>query len=436
MRKTWGFYMAKIKKKGKLYYTLQAFSSVPMLILGLIIMMFSFKTVQSAMYDQVHTELQNMTDMLISSYDMLYPGDYTLQGDVGYRLFKGEQDITSDYSVIDKFHENTGVEFTVFYEDTRILTTICDEQGQRIVGTGANSKVLQEVFYGGSSHFYTNTTISNVHYFAYYAPLRNSDGTVVGMVYAGMPCAQVNWTVKATIFPILIISLCSIVIVCLISSSYTHKILTALHKIRTFLAQIASGNLNASLGQEVLSRNDELSEIGISALSMQRSLRNLLEQDTLTGLSNRRFGDQKLSETHRRFTENGTPYVLCIGDIDYFKSVNDTYGHECGDEVLKAVGKVMRKEMHGSGCVARWGGEEFLLIYEGATLSEANAYAEAMLSRIRELKVPYEGNEIRITMTLGLAQATADIDINDLLKEADLMLYKGKKAGRNCVISE
>lgn len=114
MRKTWGFYMAKIKKKGKLYYTLQAFSSVPMLILGLIIMMFSFKTVQSAMYDQVHTELQNMTDMLISSYDMLYPGDYTLQGDVGYRLFKGEQDITSDYSVIDKFHENTGVEFTVF----------------------------------------------------------------------------------------------------------------------------------------------------------------------------------------------------------------------------------------------------------------------------------------------------------------------------------
>lgn len=74
-------------------------------------------------------------------------------------------------------------------------------------------------------------------------------------------------------------------------------------QIRTFLAQIASGNLNASLGQEVLSRNDELSEIGISALSMQRSLRNLLEQDTLTGLSNRRFGDQKLSETHRRFTE-------------------------------------------------------------------------------------------------------------------------------------
>ena len=73
MRKTWGFYMAKIKKKGRLYYTLQAFSSVPMLILGLIIMMFSFKTVQSAMYDQVHTELQNMTDMLISSYDMLYP---------------------------------------------------------------------------------------------------------------------------------------------------------------------------------------------------------------------------------------------------------------------------------------------------------------------------------------------------------------------------
>ena len=226
--------MAKIKKKGKLYYSLQAFSSVPLLILGLVIMMFSFKTVQNAMYGQVRTELKNMTDMLIASYDMLYPGDYTLQGDVGYRLFKGEQDITSDYSVIDRFRENTNVDFTVFYEDTRILTTICDEQGQRIVGTGANAKVMQEVFYGGSSRFYTNTTINNIHYFAYYAPLRNSDGTVVGMIYAGMPCAQVNLTVKTTIFPILIISLCSIVIVCLFSSSYTHKILAALHKIRTF----------------------------------------------------------------------------------------------------------------------------------------------------------------------------------------------------------
>ena len=428
--------MAKIKKKGKLYYSLQAFSSVPLLILGLVIMMFSFKTVQNAMYGQVHTELQNMTDMLISSYDMLYPGDYTLQGDVGYRLFKGEQDITSDYSVIDKFHENTGVEFTVFYEDTRILTTIRDEQGQRIVGTGANAKVMQEVFYGGSSRFYTNTTINNVHYFAYYAPLCNSDGTIVGMIYAGMPCAQVNRTVKATIFPILIISLCSIVVVCLVSSSYTRKILAALHKIRTSLAQIATGNLNATLGKDVFSRNDELSEIGTSALSMQRSLRNLLEQDTLTGLSNRRFGDQKLSEAQSQLMEKDVPYVLCIGDIDYFKSVNDTYGHECGDEVLKAVGKIMKKEMHGSGCVARWGGEEFLLIYEGATLSEAKAEAEAMLSRIRELKVPYEDNEVCITMTLGLAQASADIDINDLLKEADLMLYKGKKAGRNCVISE
>lgn len=428
--------MTKTRKKGKLYYTLQAFSSVPLLILGLIIMMFGLKTVRNAMYSQVHTELKNMADMLIATYDMLYPGDYTLQGDVGYRLFKGEQDITFDYSVIDRFHENTNVEFTIFYEDTRILTTLCDDQNQRIVGTGANVKVIQDVFYGGTSHFYTNTTISNVHYFAYYTPLRNSDGTIVGMVYAGMPCAQVNRTVKTTIFPILIISLCSIIVVCLVSSSYTRKILAVLHKIRTFLAQIAAGNLNASLGQDVLSRNDELSEIGVSALSMQRSLRTLLEQDTLTGLCNRRYGDQKLSEFQKRLVEKGIPYVLCIGDIDYFKSVNDTYGHECGDEVLKAVGRVMKKEMHRNGCAARWGGEEFLLIYEGATLSEARADAEAMLSRIRELKVPYEDNEVRITMTLGLAQASADIDINDLLKEADLMLYKGKKAGRNCVISE
>lgn len=431
-----GYRMAKNNQKGKLYYSLQAFSCVPLLILGLVIMIFSFKTVQSTMYEQVRTELQDVTEMLVATYDMLYPGDYSLQGDGAYQFVKGDSIITSDYSVMDRFREETGIEFTIFYEDTRILTTILDEQGQRIVGTGANERVFQDVFTGNAPHFYTNTTINNVSYFAYYMPLRNADGTVIGMAYAGKPCAQVNRAVKRTIFPIFIISLCSIVIVCIISSSYTHKIITALQTIKVFLAKIAGGNLNASLGQEVLSRNDEFSEIGVSALSMQRSLRTLLEQDTLTGLNNRRYADKKLKENQEKLCTKNIPYVLCIGDIDHFKTVNDTYGHECGDEVLKAVGSILRKEMHGKGCVARWGGEEFLLLYEDSTLDQAKENAEALLTCIRHLTVSYEDTEIHVTMTLGMAQASADISINDLLRKVDSKLYLGKDSGRNCIVAD
>ena len=109
-----GYRMAKNNQKGKLYYSLQAFSCVPLLILGLVIMIFSFKTVQSTMYEQVRTELQDVTEMLVATYDMLYPGDYSLQGDGAYQFVKGDSIITSDYSVMDRFREETGIEFTIF----------------------------------------------------------------------------------------------------------------------------------------------------------------------------------------------------------------------------------------------------------------------------------------------------------------------------------
>ena len=427
--------MAKSNQKGKLYYSMQAFSSLPLLILGLVIMIFSFKAVQSTMYEQVHTELQDVAKSLIATYDLLYPGDYFLQGEDQYQLVKGDTVITSDYSVIDRFKEETDMELTIFYQDTRILTTIMDENNRRIVGTGANELVFRDVFVGNTPHFYTNTTINGVNYFAYYMPLCNSDGTVVGMAYAGKPCAQVNKAIQKTISPILLISLFSILIVCSFSSSYTHKLLSALQKIKTFLANIASGNLNTSLSQEVLSRNDELSDIGISALSMQRSLRTLLEQDTLTGLNNRRFADKKLKESQDNLCQKGIPYVLCIGDIDHFKIVNDTYGHECGDEVLKAICNILKKEMQGKGYAARWGGEEFLLLYENTSLIQAKAYAEDMLNCVRSLTVNYEDTDIHVTMTLGMAQASADTSINELLKAADSKLYLGKNSGRNCIIT-
>ena len=174
--------------------------------------------------------------------------------------------------------------------------------------------------------------------------------------------------------------------------------------------------------------------MGYSALYMQRSLRTLIEQDNLTELHNRRFADKRLKQTQMSASIHGTHFVVAIGDIDYFKKVNDTYGHECGDLVLKKVSTVLRKHMAGKGFAARWGGEEFLFLYDGCSLDEAKTETESLLDEIRRLDISYDDQPICVTMTFGLAEGNVSTNVKELLQKADANLYEGKNQGRNCII--
>lgn len=410
-------------------------SVIPLLVLALIITVFSYYAVKQAMHTEVHIELRNTAENVMMMYDLLYPGDYYLEGTNSYDFYKGTQNLTDDHSIVDRLKADTQTDVTIFYQDTRILTTICNTEGRRITGTGAGALVIQDVLFSGQPHFYTNTEINGQQYFAYYTPLRNSDGSIVGMIYAGKPCTEVNAAVRRAVLPIILIAICSMAVVSLISSSYTRKLTNALQKIRTFLSKVSTGNLWEELDFDVLRRNDELSEMGYSALYMQRSLRNLVEQDTLTELNNRRFADKHLKQTQMNANTYGNHFVVAIGDIDLFKSVNDTYGHDCGDVVLKRVASVLKNHMIGKGFVARWGGEEFLFLYDNLELGAARAETEKLLQEIRSMAVDYEGQTVRITMTFGLAEGGVNTSIRTLLQTADAKLYEGKESGRNRIIS-
>lgn len=426
--------MKRTQHKGQLYLSLQAMNLIPLLILGLIITFVCFQTTASAMHTQVEEELKNMTDAVVLTYDLLYPGDYHLEGTEALELYKGDTAITFDYSIIDRLKANSQIDITLFYEDTRILTTICDQDGSRIIGSGANTLVIQDVLATGQPHFYTNTTIHDQVYFSYYAPLRNADGSIVGMIYAGKPSDDVNAAVKSAVLPAILITIGGIVVVIILSSSYTHKLTSSLQKIRTFLSKVSTGNLGAELDPGVLKRDDELSDMGYAALYMQSALRTLVEQDTLTELNNRRYADKHLRQIQSHADLCGTPFVIGIGDIDFFKSVNDTYGHECGDLVLKKVAYILKKHMTGKGFVARWGGEEFLFVYDNADLDLARRQTEELLQEIREQEVIYEEQLVRVTMTFGLTEGGVGTRMKELLQTADNKLYYGKENGRNQVV--
>ncbi len=422
-------------KRGKLYYSFQAISMIPLLIYGIVVIIFSSATFKKSMQQQVCEELKNVASLVDTLLDTAYPGNYTLVGDAALYLYKGGVNITNDYSLIDGIHERTGMDVTLFYQDTRILTTIKNWKGERIIGTQAPEQVLVDVLGEGESCFYDNVLIRETTYFGYYAPLYNDDNQIMGILFVGKPAAEVNSQVNKALSPIVIVGILALVLVCLFSIYYAGTFLSALYGLRSFFSQVATGNLSEELDPAVLKRGDELSELGRSALSMQRSLRSLIERDSLTELYNRRSGGHRMASSMEKAKSENTPFTLVIGDIDFFKNVNDTYGHQCGDMVLKNVARILRKHMKDKGYAIRWGGEEFLLVYENSRLEEANEALTAMLEEIRGACVQSGDNQIYITMTFGMA-CDPSKELKDLLRDADDKLYYGKNNGRNQIVTK
>lgn len=425
--------MQTLKGNGKISYALLAINTIPLLFLGLLIMLLSSHWFTKTMYAEIEVELKNAAACVITTLDFTCPGDFELVGDTAYELYKGSHNLTGDHTLIDRVKEDTGFEVTLFYKDTRVLTTIRDEQNRRIIGSAAPDIVRKDVLAGGEPHFYNNALINNSGYFSYYMPLFNSDNTVIGMLFVGKPKKNVDISIQKAVYPLLVVDILAALAIALFNFLYNKKFVSSLLKIHNFLSEVSAGNLSAKLDPSVLRRNDELSEIGYSTLNMQRSLSIMIEQDSLTELFNRRSGDRKLRQVMDYATAHGTPFCVAIGDIDLFKKVNDTYGHECGDLVLKKVADCLRRHMYAKGFAARWGGEEFLLVYDRMDLQSACAQLESLLSEIRDMKCCFEGHTIRVTMTFGLAVGDG-CSLTQLLRNADNLMYQGKASGRNRII--
>ena len=121
-------------------------------------------------------------------------------------------------------------------------------------------------------------------------------------------------------------------------------------------------------------------------------------------------------------------------DLDFFKKVNDRYGHEAGDTVLIHLAKTIETQVRATDYVIRWGGEEFLLVFEDTDLDAAREQLDELMDKIRELDILYDDQHVHLTMTFGLI-CEPEEDIHTLLKEADAKLYIGKTNGRNQVVS-
>ncbi len=408
---------------------------LPMIVLSVVVSAFGVGRFRKVIYDEVQDELRNICAMTLGSYNIMYPGDFHLEGDEQKVFYKGDTPLNGDHELLNEIRRDTGADITIFYYDTRILTTITNEEGKEIVGTGSSAIVMRDVYQNGEDGFYPGVDIKGESYFAFYMPIRNSAGQIIGMIGAAKPEETVMATLYKSTIPLLMLVIVLAAIAGYISYRFVRKMAHHITIIQSYMETTMSGDFTANMPYEVTARKDELGMMAKAMTRMQISLQNLVERDALTGLFNRRFGNKCLADVKRSREVEGIDYCVAIGDIDFFKKVNDTYGHDAGDEVLRMVSSHLKKHMLGCGYAARWGGEEFLLIYK-KNMEETKALLEALLRELRLKEVDYGENVIKVTMSFGLMEVGDNDTPDSMIRMADDRLYLAKKGGRNQIISE
>lgn len=419
------------RKKRKFAINVMSLAVIPILILGMFVIFITSSLIYTALKGEVANNLEDLARVSYQDFDMQYPGDYYLNNN---HLYKGTEDIQNDFNLVDLIKNNTGVDATLFYQDKRILTTIRQEDGKRVVDTIAPDEVIETVLNNDKEFFSDSVVINDSSYFGFYMPVKNTDQHVVGMLFMGHPRADVMNHIMHNIYLVSLSIVTIMIIAIIVSYYYSKKTIFALNTTKHFLGAVANGDLTTEIDPYVLQRHDEIGDMGRFAVMMKESLSDLVGKDPLTGLHNRHSCDVVLASLIQRVKQKNTSFAVAMGDVDFFKYVNDTYGHQAGDETLRQLAKVISTHMEHLGFVFRWGGEEFVLIYEDMDRYQAFKHLEILQEQIYQESIYWKDDKVKITMTFGLADSNEYNDLDELINLIDDNLYRGKKEGRNRIV--
>lgn len=306
---------------------------------------------------------------------------------------------------------------------------------------------------GGKSYLTSITAVAE--------PLDNSPSTLGWKVVVRQPRDAVFsevWALQAVLAALMVLS---VLLFIAFAWALGHFFSRPIKHLAQAAERIAQGDETASL--EVSARSVELQQLSLSLVHMSSTLlerkyaleasnRNLeglvaertaaLEEanqalavlarkDALTGLPNRLEANERLRQEYLQMKRHGQPYALMMLDIDFFKKVNDTYGHPAGDEVLRQVARLLMQSLRESDFVARVGGEEFLVILPRTELAQAVAVAEKIRTTVQDHTIETVG---QVTLSIGVVMASPDQGNEEVaVHEADALLYQAKQGGRNRV---
>lgn len=192
-------------------------------------------------------------------------------------------------------------------------------------------------------------------------------------------------------------------------------------------------DMNRSLEQRVEERTVDLSRANLRLSLLNRELEEISITDGLTHVYNRRYFMERLQQETKRVCRYGPPVSLLMIDIDHFKKINDTYGHQAGDTVLSGLAGLIKEKLRETDLLARYGGEEFCLVATGTEQAGALVLAERVRALVEQASFLHDETPIAVTISIGVStwEASLKEDHEELIRRADAALYRAKNQGRN-----
>lgn len=258
----------------KLQSKIIAIAIFPLVCLGIATILIGNVRISEVVTGSIENGLRAAAVSVSDTLDHADAGEYQLKED---QLYKGEFNISEAVEIADNLKKAADTDITIFYGDTRYMTSVVDEQGNRVIGTKAGEQVIEQVLNKGQEHFATNVDVVGHAYFGYYLPLYESGtGNIAGMIFAGMPQADAKAQITRIISLIAGI-MAALIIICGISTFIiVRKIVRMLHEGSDALDLVAKGKLNIEVKESTLKRKDEVGHISRAIIQLKTELMEII----------------------------------------------------------------------------------------------------------------------------------------------------------------
>lgn len=249
---------------------------VPLFVVGVAAVGISKSTQRKLAYNLISEELKAVAFNVARQYDLYAPGDYIYKDGM---LYKGEKDITDDSNVLDQIKQDTNVNVSIFYGDTRILTTLLDKNGNRIIGTKLDKEISQYIL-KGNEYLNTNMDIEGIKYYGFYLPLRQTNGDVVGIVFAGRAKSEIaadssiTSCTRSLTLAVVVASLIGIIF----GATLVRRMLHGLGRAVDGLYMLANNDLTIVMDSRLMKRKDEIGKIGNAVQTLIASLQSVVRK--------------------------------------------------------------------------------------------------------------------------------------------------------------
>ena len=365
---------------------------IPILVFAVVSLMMGFVQFQSGLYDEKQGNLKSTALAAMALYSSHGYGDYGRKADGN--VWRGMNfNVSAETSIVDDVKKQTGIDITFFFDDTPEMSSLFDDNGTRFVKSDKMDDIYNYTVKQGSELWFTEIEINGVACQAYVIPIKqSSDSRVAGALMASQSTAGFNSIIANYIFRTLLVA----GIVLGISFIF----------IKWYVSQFSNEFETAS---------------------------NKSKHDLLTGLYNKRSFEEEVQKTIDTQKPEEVS-VLLIFDFDNFKTINDTYGHAIGDEVLKAFGSVLVRAFRTHDIIGRIGGDEFM-VYMPQMLAEHLKRPDDISKEIlAELAAMEIGPAKHFSCSIGIGTDAKGYNFQTLYKLADKALYQSKENGKACYV--